>query len=911
MFWAALAAVAHAAGNGAGGAAWAQTTASAPARKAGLVTTDPGEVGRALRLWYGQGTAAGNVGDYYDNRDRGHSMLQMSKFPQFELIDYPEQAKARRLDWGLQYRMMFKRVTLGNSSTASSPTESGSNPRRAMTTGPLPGLMYQQYVNSHLYIYPEHRDYDPGRNGCGGYGDLFPANFPYLIISQGSSGSDQQFVEAVAFTLAAFRPETKRRLAGAGLLMPTVQMIFRSCNRGVARPGDYLTGRAHPTVFDGRDVDPRAMVRIAHAMDPGEIPPMVQLKVVEDLQGRDGRDWFDPGLGEKLFDTPCAIARIGRSVQKVRRMVISAEGSYDANKRPLSYHWAVLRGDPNSVKIKPLNENQSLVELCIPFARSRPIWPEADIESPRVDVGACVNHGKYFSAPGFVTMYFLPNEARTYDRAGRIVEADYNFGDSTIGFASGGPRDGSYDVADWKPLMDALSPGRDDPPARLLKKHLTKNQLAELAAAAREFDGALAAEAGPKKARDHAIAARDAARIAADEAAKALGEIRKSGDGEKTAAAEKALLDRQAKQKRTNDAAIEADRGYRAAMVPGLTILTKPRPRLGATRKPAYRHVPVADRALTRTARDCIEEALNAVKDDPTLYVENSAQIAEMLKSIPAADAKAMTDARERLVRGDILAGDDSAGWRLTPLLDGNTPPSDRLSNSQRNRLEWFNIELMNRLLYPGTLRLAFTRNYVPNNLTSPTKTWRDVYRYDNTGRLTGWTRYDADKITNFTADGKVIPLLSLPAHHAAPSDGPYPQSAGRDNVGASVFDLQDPARQSRYTGRCCRRRSFTSRPHLAANDQAQPPNLQALPAKARPIRAVRLIRRARWGFSGGTPISSRVKAAPQGIGRTRESSPSISLSFSRGGPSLIRRWNRSATSARISADIRDGPVGG
>ena len=122
-------------------------------------------------------------------------------------------------------------------------------------------------------------------------------------------------------------------------------------------------------------------------------------------------------------------------------------------------------------------------------------------------------------------------------------------------------------------------------------------------------------------------------------------------------------------------------------------------------------------------------------------------------------------------------------------------PPKDRLSSSQRNRLEWFNIELMNRLLYPGTLRLAFTRNYVPNNLTSPTKTWRDVYRYDNTGRLTGWTRYDADKITNFTPDGKAVPSSSLYAHHAAPADGPYPRPAGRENVGASVFDLQDLAR--------------------------------------------------------------------------------------------------------------------
>jgi len=757
IFCACLAAAQVAVG-GAGGAAWAQAVASAASRKAGPVTTDPGEVGQVLRLWYGQGTAAGNVGDCYDNRDRGHSMLRMSEFPQLELIDYSEQAKAGRLDWGLQYRMVIKRVTLGNSSTASSPTESGSNPRRAMTLGPLPGLMYQQYLNSNLYVYPEHRDYDAGHNGRGGYGDLFPANFPYLIISQGSSGSDQRFLEAAAFTLAAFRPETKRRLAGADLLMPAIQMIFRSCNRGVARPGDYLTGQAHPTVFDGRDLDPLAMVRRAHAMDPNEVPPMVQLKVVEDLQGTQGQDWFDPGRGERLFDTPCAIARVGRSMQKVRRMVVSAEGSYDLNNRPLSYHWALLRGDPNTVRIRPLNESQSVVELSVAFTRSRPIWPGADIESPRVDIGAFVNNGKYFSAPGFVTMYFLPNEARTYDQAGRIVEADYNYGDSTIGYASGQPRDGSYDVADWKPLMDALAPGRDDLPARLLKKRLTENQLAELAVAAREFDGALAAEAGPKKARDQAIAARDAAGIAADEAARALGEIRKTGDGEKAAAAEKALQARQAEQKRANDAAIEADRNYRAALAPNSTILTRPRPRLGKVPKPGARRLPVAERTQTRTARETIEQALNAVKDAPALYVENAARIAGMLKSAPAADAKAVTDARERLVRGGVLAGDDSAGWRLTPLLDGNAPPSDRLSSSQRNRLEWFNIELMKRLLYPGTLRLAFTRDFVPNNLTAPAKTWRDVYHYDDTGRLTGWTRYDGEKTANFTPDGKVVP---------------------------------------------------------------------------------------------------------------------------------------------------------
>ena len=55
------------------------------------------------------------------------------------------------------------------------------------------------------------------------YGDVYPANTPYVITSQGSSGSDQVFLSAVACTLAAFRPETKELLVRTGTLMPTVQ----------------------------------------------------------------------------------------------------------------------------------------------------------------------------------------------------------------------------------------------------------------------------------------------------------------------------------------------------------------------------------------------------------------------------------------------------------------------------------------------------------------------------------------------------------------------------------------------------------------------------------------------------------------------------------------------------------------
>src|SRR5436305_7448978 len=88
-------------------------------------------------------------------------------------------------------------------------------------------LLYEHYTHNNIYIYPEHRDHDPGHNGRGdGFGDTYPTNTPYLITSQGSSGSDQPFLHAIPFTLAAFRPAVKKRLVESGLLMPTLQMIL-------------------------------------------------------------------------------------------------------------------------------------------------------------------------------------------------------------------------------------------------------------------------------------------------------------------------------------------------------------------------------------------------------------------------------------------------------------------------------------------------------------------------------------------------------------------------------------------------------------------------------------------------------------------------------------------------------------
>jgi len=375
-----------------------------------------GAVGDLLRSWYAAGTAAGNHGDLYDNHDADHSIFDCAPFPQLTRIQYDEIVRQREFHTGLQNWFFYNAVVFGNSSTAITNTPMWrSQARLAYTDRRSVAILHTQYRRNQLYVYPEHHDHDAGHNGRrGGYGDVFPANTPYTIISQGSSFSDRPFLDAVACTLAAFHPDVKQSLVRRGLLMPTVQMILRRCYREVNSPSDYLTGRAHPTVFDGDLLNVDKMVRLAHKIKLGEEPPHVQLRVVEEDQPVPGRDYFHT-TGEKLFDTPCAIARVVRSTKYWRRMVVSAEESLDINNRPLRFRWAVLRGDKSRVQIKRLNENGSRVELRVAYHERRWIRPLAGMHSNRVDIGAIVDNGAYFSAPAFISFFGLDNERRVYE----------------------------------------------------------------------------------------------------------------------------------------------------------------------------------------------------------------------------------------------------------------------------------------------------------------------------------------------------------------------------------------------------------------------------------------------------------------------------------------------------------------
>ena len=377
--------------------------------------------------WTASRSAAGNNGDFYDNRDGGHSPLKIGSFPGLQQVPYAKE-EVRSRGWGLQTRIL-PGVTFGNSSTAGPVEQYGSHIRGAYSSPHLISILYQQYTKNNLYIYPEHRDHDSGHNGKGGYGDLMPLNTPYLIGTQGSSGSDRPVMLAVGLALGSFQPATKKRLIETGLLMPTVQMLFRTCQAGITSQEDYLSGKAHPSVFDGSKVQYVRLAEMAHAMSERDIPSMVQLKVLEELTPRQGVDYFEVGnRTEKLCDTPAAIGRIFRGRQHERKLVVSAEDSFDLNGRLRTFHWVVLRGDAARIKIAPRDRRKSIVEITVPYQARVPLPSQPAMESNRVDIGVFVHNGRNFSAPAFLCFYSLDNERRRYDDQGRILEIDYTTG---------------------------------------------------------------------------------------------------------------------------------------------------------------------------------------------------------------------------------------------------------------------------------------------------------------------------------------------------------------------------------------------------------------------------------------------------------------------------------------------------
>ena len=661
----------------------------------GEFTSQPPTVSHTvLKDFFTSKLISGNIGDFYLNLDNGHSLLNLKNYPQMG-----KALSENLLSSGEEYSR-YKHVIIGNASLGTTTDSRGARVRGSLINNYYTpssssehriDKLHSNYRKNIILMFPAVGCYGPGINGLPGYGDYFPANTPYVLGSVGASGTDKPFLRAWAHALASFQPLVKAKLKEEGLLMPTIQMIFRMSNSNLLHPDEYLTGKAHPPAFYGGNLDILKMGRLAAAMTIDVLPPMAQLNVLGEKNPQLGIEFFDPRFNsDKIFDSPAAIARTFRSNSHVKKIVVSAEYSYDVNDLPLSYHWVVLRGDEEKIKIIPKNERQSVVEIQVPYFRKYQD-PDYPVYLNRVEIGLFVSNGVHHSVPAFITFTSFANEARTYDNSGRIVEIGYNIGDTHIGYADITKRpdrrilSSRYAIKDWQALFRTVlneDPARLGP--RLLRSVLDKAHYQAIASCAAEIT----------------------------ECFYRIENCEEEDPALKKTAISQAKLD-----------------AYASLM-----------------KKVVNDDVSV---------KELLENALNTLKNDVTLFIDNQMEINKLVEEVDNKKGRSQFFTLcQKLTKLGILRNNGRDIFRIESVRRGTSSIEERLTEFERNQLEWLNLRIMKSFLYPQFMNKIFRINATDVRLSTPKSWLRDVYHYDQKNRLTGWSRYDKNGITEYNANG-------------------------------------------------------------------------------------------------------------------------------------------------------------
>jgi len=678
-----------------------------------------------LQSWIKEGSAVGFADLRYDNRDGGHSQIGLPQFPGLAALG-PADGKDKVVP-GPPPRV-YPMPVVGNCSMAGGVLQGGSLGRRMLSMKQGSAFLLGQYVGANVYVYPEHRDHDPGLNGTPGYGDLFPVNSPCLVVTQGSSGSDRAVVSAFLRTMASFSPEVFAELRKRGLLAPTVQALFRKTYRPTVAAGEegYFTGAAHPTAYDPALIDELAMMKAAHAMTPNTIPPMIHIEVVREDRAISGQDFFElSGADEVLADGPVCIARLFRSTKSFRKIEVSARRSFGVRANRLTYRWIVLRGDSRQVLIKTAEDGGS-AEITIGYHSRAPISDEPGaLHSNRVDVGVFVHDGTSWSSPAFVCSYSLANEDRIYGEGGRLREIFYQACAREPGFPG-------LDPLRYVPFLEHFERDLDPVFSPLLRSAVSASQAQQLVAVRQRI----------LSDHDHVVAER-AAVAAEDKQMRAeLGlsarQLREAGPETK---------EELAKRHQVRAAAFEAADARRKERLAALT------PVLEAMKTPLAEIDPV------------VRVAVTVLLEDPQLYFRDPVAIEAAAKRRPP------NRMNQRLAQlASLRVIQKVGGGRYQIVARGGAIAANDVHHLRR-----LNLEILGRVAFPDFLRYPAADNYVDPTLTTR-KAWRDVYEYDREGTPIGWTRLGPGMNLRMSANGEIAA-----ASGGAPRPVTYPE---RDAAG-------------------------------------------------------------------------------------------------------------------------------
>lgn len=375
-----------------------------------------------MRAWLADGSAAGNAGDIYLNRDRGHSVLDTARFPLLTPVGWERAALDRNIDGNLPNAFFPGHTVFANVSRTRLGPAARSFPRAAMTDPGAPELMAKLYLANTFFVAPAVDDYGAGR------GDLFPARVPFLTASVGRSYTDLPFLEAAAAASAALPPQTKRMAVRQGLMGPILQWLMRSTLKGVDGESDYLSPKAHPAAFDASRLDAARMVVKAHSLKPAQIPPVAKIEMVNSrffpvktpVPGIDYPDIF----GEVYYSTPVAHLVVLRDTAMVRDFLYRA--SVDAppgEARRAKFAWKVVGGDASAVTIGPVKGDL----FSSPETGIAQITVNRKSLVSRIDIAVFARYDNTeWGAPSFISFYPLPHELRAYREDGQISFIDYS-----------------------------------------------------------------------------------------------------------------------------------------------------------------------------------------------------------------------------------------------------------------------------------------------------------------------------------------------------------------------------------------------------------------------------------------------------------------------------------------------------
>jgi hypothetical protein len=188
---------------------------------------------------------------------------------------------------------------------------------------------------------------------------------------------------------------------------------------------------------------------------------------------------------------------------------------------------------------------------------------------------------------------------------------------------------------------------------------------------------------------------------------------------------------REAERKQADVEAVEAQKALDAARRDSDAILNKPLPKVNAT------------------PRDVVTRAFARLRDDVTFYSAHRAELDRLINADAGLKTRFHASCKRYVQLGVLKPEGEGFAIRSVDAAGGPT-------RYERNLLQRMHAEIITQVLFPRLLSHDFHMNFVDQRLAAR-KEWRDVYHYDKDHRLTGWTRYTADGMQDFTPAGLLV----------------------------------------------------------------------------------------------------------------------------------------------------------